>query len=118
MNSETAWLVIEGMNSDARAKSVQSALMLVGGVANVSISRNDGVAVVRFDPGMIRPEQFRAAVRAVGCLVDLIALPGDPECAHWDPGIGRIKPELAGLAKVDSALAGGTAGLSEQRRAP
>ncbi len=118
MNSETAWLVIEGMNSDARAKSVQSALRLVGGVANVSISRNDGVAVVRFDPGMIRPEQFRAAVRAVGCLVDLIALPGDPERARPDLGAGRIKPGLTGLARVDSALAGGTAGLSEERQAP
>lgn len=113
MNSETAWLVIEGMASDARTASVRSALMLIGGVVDVSISRNDGVAVVRYDPGMIRPEQFRAAVRAVGCLVDLIALPGDPECARRDLGIGRIKPELAGLARVDSALAGGTAVLRE-----
>ncbi len=118
MNSETAWLVVEGMNSDARATSVQSALMLVGGVANVSISRSDGVAVVRFDPGMIRPEQFRAAVRAVGCLVDLIALPGDPECAHPDLSIGRIKPELTGLAGLDSSLAGGTAGLRQESQVP
>jgi len=118
MNSETAWLVIEGMNSDARAASVQSALMLVGGVVNVSISRNDGVAVVRFDPCMIRPEQFRAAVRAVECLVDLIALPGDPECAHPDLNVGRIKPELTGLARVDSALAGGTAGPRQEGQVP
>ncbi len=118
MNSETAWLVIEGMNSDARAASVQSALMLIGGVVNVSISRNDGVAVVRFDAGMIRPEQFRAAVRAVGCLVDLIALPGDPERARPDLGARRISPGLAGLARVDSALAAGTAGLREEIRAP
>ncbi len=118
MNSETAWLVIEGMASDARAASVQSALMLIGGVVNVSISRNDGVAVGRFGPGMIRPEQFRAAVRAVGCLVDLIVLPGDPECARPNLGGGRITLELTGLARVDSALAGGTAGLREERQAP
>ncbi len=98
MKSETAWLVIEGMNSDACATSVQSALTLVGGVANVSISRDDGMAVVRFDPGRIRPEQFRAAVRAVGCHVGVITLPGDPESMHPDLDIGRTRPELSGLA--------------------
>jgi len=118
MNLETAWLVIEGMTSEARAASVQSALTLVGGVADVSVSRNDGVAIVRFDPGMIRPEQFRAAVRAVGCLVDLIALPGDPDCAHAGRSIGRIKSDLSGLVWAEQVPVGGAARMQQEGRVP
>ncbi len=118
MKSETAWLLIEGMDTDARAASVKCALTLVGGVANVSISRDDRVAVVRFDPGRIRPEQFRAAVRAVGCLVGLIALPGDPESTHPGPDVDKIGPEQAGLARADATLAGGTVDLRQEGQLP
>lgn len=78
---ETALLKVEGMKAARDATAVCDALRVIGGVARVTATHDADTVRVEYDPGRVKPWQFRAAVRAVSCRVDSIALPGDPPVA-------------------------------------
>ena len=55
---QTAHLTIHGMNLDASTRSVQSALSVIRGVSDASVSIEDKEATVRYDPHKVLPRQF------------------------------------------------------------
>ena len=71
---QTAHLTINGMSFDASARSVQSALSVIRGVSNVSVSITEKEATVRYDPRKVFPRQFETAVRVVGCEVENVVV--------------------------------------------
>lgn len=78
---QTAHLRINGMDIDASKRSVQSALSIIRGVSNVSISIADREATIWYDPDKVLPRQFETAVRVVGCEVDAIVVE-TPACGR------------------------------------
>jgi copper chaperone CopZ len=75
---ETAWLKVAGITSLQDAARVCAALQAIHGIARVSASPRPDSVRVEYDAGVVRPWQFRAAVRAASCRVESITLPGDP----------------------------------------
>jgi copper chaperone CopZ len=71
---ETAHLRIKGMHFDASVRSVQSALSIIRGVADVSVSIAEKEATIRYDPHKVLPRQFETAVRVVGCEVERLVV--------------------------------------------
>lgn len=71
---QRAHLKILGMNVDASTRSVESALSVIRGVADVRVSLADHEATVCFDPDKVFPRQFETAVRVVGCEVERIVV--------------------------------------------
>ena len=71
---QTAHLTINGMSFDASARSVQSALSVIRGVSNVSVSVTEKEATIRYDPRKVLPRQFETAVRVVGCEVEKLVV--------------------------------------------
>ena len=71
---QTAHLRINGMNFDASIRSVQSALSIIRGVSDVSVSIADKEATIRYDPHKVLPRQFETAVRVVGCEVERLVV--------------------------------------------
>jgi len=63
----SATLELAGMKNERDARSVHSALSLIGGVTTVRVSLEKHRAQVAFDPDKVKPWQFQAAVKAVGC---------------------------------------------------
>ena len=74
---KTANMEINGMTSPASAKGVHSALSVIRGVAGVKVSLESGQANVCFDPHKAIPEQFKKAVRVMGCEVEKISVQDD-----------------------------------------
>ena len=71
---QTAHLTINGMNFDASKRSVQSALSIIRGVSDVSVSIADKEATIRYDPHKVFLRQFETAVRVVGCEVERLVV--------------------------------------------
>src|SRR6185436_8088743 len=71
---QTAHLTINGMSFDASARSVQSALSVIRGVSDVSVSVTEKEATIRYDPRKVLPRQFETAVRVVGCEVESLVV--------------------------------------------
>jgi copper chaperone CopZ len=71
---QTAHLTINGMHFDASMRSVQSALSIIRGVSDVSVSIADKEATIRYDPHKVLPRQFETAVRVVGCEVERLVV--------------------------------------------
>jgi len=67
---QTAHLRIKGMHFDTSARSVQSALSIIRGVSDVSVSIAEREATIRYDPQKVLPKQFETAVRVVGYEVE------------------------------------------------
>lgn len=89
---QTVHLTINGMNFDASMRSVQSALSIIRGVFDVSVSIAGKEATIRYDPQKVLPRQFETAVRVVGCEVERLVVdtPERPSLAMSLPG-GKIK---------------------------
>ena len=67
---QTVHLRIKGMHFDTSARSVQSALSIIRGVSEVSVSIAQREATIKYDPQKVLPKQFEMAVRVVGCQVE------------------------------------------------
>lgn len=63
---DTITIQIIGMAGNGCTAKVRSALTAIRGVGSVEVSREAGVATVRYDPERVRPEQFKTAVRVMG----------------------------------------------------
>ena len=63
---ERALLSLRELRDERGARSVKSALSLIGGVAAVSVYLRTREASVRFDPRKVATWQLRKAVQAVG----------------------------------------------------
>jgi copper chaperone CopZ len=71
---QTAHLRIKGMHFDASVRSVRSALSVIRGVADVSVSVAEREATIMYDPHKVVPRQFETAVRVVGCEVERLVV--------------------------------------------
>jgi copper chaperone CopZ len=71
---QTAHLTINGMHFDASMRSVLSALSIIRGVSDVSVSIAEKEATIRYDPHKVLPRQFETAVRVVGCEVERLVV--------------------------------------------
>ncbi len=71
---QTVHLTINGMSLDASMRSVQSALSIIRGVSDVSVSIAQKEATIRYDPHKVVPRQFETAVRVVGCEVERLVV--------------------------------------------
>ena len=63
---QTAHLTIHWMNPDVSPRSAQSALSVIRGVSDVSVSIENKEATVRYDPHKVLSRQFETAVRVPG----------------------------------------------------
>jgi copper chaperone CopZ len=71
---QTAHLRIKGMHFGTSARSVQSALSIIRGVSDVSVSIAGKEATIRYDPHKVLPRQFETAVRVVGYEVERLVV--------------------------------------------
>jgi len=71
---QTAHLRINGRNFDASMRSVQSALSIIRGASDVSVSVAEKEATIRYDPHKVLLRQFETAVRVVGCEVERLVV--------------------------------------------
>jgi len=62
------------MNLDASTRSVQSALSVIRGVSDASVSIEDKEATVKYDPHKVLPRQFETAVRVLECEVETLVV--------------------------------------------
>jgi copper chaperone CopZ len=66
---ETVTLHIGGMACDGCAGTVTQTLQALPGVTVVEVSYTEAKAEIRFDPGLVQPEQLNSAVERAGYLV-------------------------------------------------
>ena len=71
---QTAHLTIHGMNLDASTRSVQSALSVIRGVSDASVSIEDKEATVKYEPHKVLPRQFETAVLVLECEVETLVV--------------------------------------------
>ena len=83
---QTAGMEIRGLGSEAAARGVRSALGCIRGVAQVRIVPNERYATVTYDAFRVSPQQFKTAVRVMGCEVAHLAIlpPHAPAAAKID----------------------------------
>ena len=63
---ENAEIKVDGMTCSGCVRSVTNALSKVPGVADVSVSLDDRLARVKFDPARVNPAAIRQAVIDAG----------------------------------------------------
>ena len=71
---ERATIKIKGMSGDHAVAGVRSALAAINGVTDVDVSIGRAQATGRYDPQMVRPSQFRTALRVMGFEAGMITL--------------------------------------------
>jgi copper chaperone len=63
---QTEVLKVTGMTCNGCTSKVAHALNSIPGVDNVSVSLSEGEATVRYNEGLITPEQLKSAVKTAG----------------------------------------------------
>ena len=72
---QTMNMEIRGLGSERTVRGVRSALDSIRGVAQVRIVPNERFVTVTYDALRVSPEQFKTAVRVMGCEVALLTAP-------------------------------------------
>jgi copper chaperone len=63
---ETLTINIKGMTCGGCVKSVTNVLQQLAGVSKVDVSLEENNAVISFDPGKVKPAQFKSAIEDAG----------------------------------------------------
>jgi copper chaperone len=63
---ETLILNIKGMTCGGCVKSVSTVLQQLQGVASVTVSLEQNNATISYDPGKVKPAQFKSAIEDAG----------------------------------------------------
>jgi copper chaperone CopZ len=85
---QTMNMEIRGLGSVPAARGVRSALECIRGVAQVRIVPNERYVTVTYDAFRVSPQQFKTAVRVMGCEVEGMAIP-TPHAAGGGQNPGR-----------------------------
>ena len=72
---QTVSMEIRGLGSEPAVRGVRSALECIRGVAQVRIVPNERYVTVTYDAFRVSPQQFKTAVRVMGCEVARLAIP-------------------------------------------
>lgn len=72
---QTMNMEIHGLSSGPAARGVRSALECIRGVTQVRIMPNERHVTVTYDAFKVSPQQFKTAVRVMGCEVERMAMP-------------------------------------------
>jgi copper chaperone len=62
----TVTLNIKGMTCGGCVKSVSNVLQQLAGVSSVNVSLEQNNATINYDPAMVKPAQFKAAIENAG----------------------------------------------------
>jgi copper chaperone CopZ len=65
-NVHSAVLDVRGMGCPRCAQRVQNSLLKVRGIVNADVDHQSGIALVRFNPTMLSPDEMLQAVEAAG----------------------------------------------------